>query len=230
VAPKIWATLPYLIHIRSNSSIICLLLPFLLQFWKSRDVLSSYFAVTIHNKWVIKHACLINHAQAYNPKFRYINMLAFRNWHTGFLISQIRKINSDLCSTYKIKDNTYQNVTSLKTYSNHFTYRCVQSRWTNWHLIQSYSRDAQIFQKSISRLKILGARKMAWSKFHPEDPQTLDATIQNLPGRPRVQDLHTSGPVRRIRWLHFLRRKLWLYLRDPNTGEDIESCGFLRAW
>ena len=59
---------------------------------ESRDVLSSYFAVTIHNKRVIKHACLINDAKAYNPKFRYINMLAFRNRHTGFLISKIRKI------------------------------------------------------------------------------------------------------------------------------------------
>ena len=113
-----------------------------------RDVLSSYFAVTIHNKWVIKHACLINHAQAYNPKFRHINMLAFRNWHTGFLISQIRKINSDWCSTYKIKVYTHQNVTSLKIYSNHCAYRCVSVQ-VNKLTFNSLITGVQKFSKNL---------------------------------------------------------------------------------
>jgi len=61
-------------------------------------------------------------------------------------------------------------------------------------------------------------------------PRISGATIQHSPWRPRTQDFQTSGPVRRIRLLHFLHKKLWLYLRDLNTDEDIESCGFLRAW
>jgi hypothetical protein len=195
------------------------------------QVLSSYFVVTIHNKWVIRHACLINHAEAYNPKFRNTNnILAFRNRHTGFLISQIRKINSDCYSTYKIKVYTHQNVTSLTTHSNHFAYRCVSVQVKKLIFNSLITGVHNLSKKSISRLKILAARKMTWSKFHPQRPQILDATIQNSPRRPQARDLHTSGPVRRIRWLHFLHRKLWLYLRDPNTGEDIESCGFLRAW
>ena len=39
---------------------------------------------------------------------------------------------------------------------------------------------SQIFQKSSSHLKILGARKVAWSKFHTTDPQVLGANVQNL--------------------------------------------------
>ena len=40
-----------------------------------------------------------------------------------------------------------------------------------------HSRYAHIFQKSKSHLKILGARRVTWSKFHTEDPQILGATI-----------------------------------------------------
>jgi hypothetical protein len=38
----------------------------------------------------------------------------------------------------------------------------------------------KIFQESRNHLKIPGARRMTWSKFHSEDPQTLGTTIQNL--------------------------------------------------
>jgi hypothetical protein len=41
-------------------------------------------------------------------------------------------------------------------------------------------RSAQIFQKSRSYLKILGARRVTWSKFHSEEPQILGAMVQNL--------------------------------------------------
>ena len=42
-------------------------------------------------------------------------------------------------------------------------------------------RSAQIFQKKIrNHLKILVARRMTWSQFHTENPQILDATVQDL--------------------------------------------------
>jgi len=42
----------------------------------------------------------------------------------------------------------------------------------------------QIFQKSISDLKIRGARRMAWSQFHTEDAQNIkfQYTKSSLPG------------------------------------------------
>ena len=39
---------------------------------------------------------------------------------------------------------------------------------------------AQLFQKFRSHLKILGSRKVTWSKFRNDDPQTLGVTILNL--------------------------------------------------
>jgi hypothetical protein len=41
----------------------------------------------------------------------------------------------------------------------------------------------QLFQKSVSDIKILGDRKLTWSKFHSEAPQILGATVQNLVDR-----------------------------------------------
>jgi hypothetical protein len=43
-----------------------------------------------------------------------------------------------------------------------------------------YSWGTQIFKNSKSHLKILGARKVTWSKYHTEYPKILDATVQNL--------------------------------------------------
>jgi len=42
------------------------------------------------------------------------------------------------------------------------------------------SRGAQIFHKFGSHLKILGARRVTWSKFQTEEPQILGAPTQNL--------------------------------------------------
>ena len=39
------------------------------------------------------------------------------------------------------------------------------------------TKGRQIFHKSRSRLKILGARRMTWSKFHAADPE--EASVQN---------------------------------------------------
>lgn len=45
-----------------------------------------------------------------------------------------------------------------------------------------YTRGAHIFQIRVyrSRLKILGARRLTWGKFHSEDPQIVGATVKNL--------------------------------------------------
>jgi hypothetical protein len=40
-----------------------------------------------------------------------------------------------------------------------------------------------IFQKSGIYLKILGARKVRWSKFHAEDPQIPGATVKKICGQ-----------------------------------------------
>jgi hypothetical protein len=39
--------------------------------------------------------------------------------------------------------------------------------------------DAQFFQKATRRLRILGARRVTWSKLHAEDQQTFGVTVQN---------------------------------------------------
>jgi hypothetical protein len=55
-----------------------------------------------------------------------------------------------------------------------------------WHkkrkirIFTVYITDVQIFQKFRSHLKILGARRVARSTVHTEDPQILRATAQNL--------------------------------------------------
>jgi hypothetical protein len=45
--------------------------------------------------------------------------------------------------------------------------------------IEVYPKVAQIFQKTRSILKTQWARRVTWSKFRIEDPQTLEATVQN---------------------------------------------------
>lgn len=44
----------------------------------------------------------------------------------------------------------------------------------------SRARDAQLFLKSRSHLKILCIRKMVQNKFHSGDPRILGTTVQNL--------------------------------------------------
>jgi hypothetical protein len=58
--------------------------------------------------------------------------------------------------------------------------------WHNYNAIIKVTRSyfvnqgSSIFQKCSSHSKILGARKVTWSKFHIADPQIFYATIQNL--------------------------------------------------
>lgn len=40
--------------------------------------------------------------------------------------------------------------------------------------------DAQILQKSVTHLKILGSRNVTRGAFHTEDPQILSTTSQSL--------------------------------------------------
>jgi hypothetical protein len=46
-----------------------------------------------------------------------------------------------------------------------------------------YCRDTQILQKSWGHIKILGVRRVTWSRFHFEDSQMLVAALQNLVNR-----------------------------------------------
>jgi hypothetical protein len=55
----------------------------------------------------------------------------------------------------------------------------TNSACRNW-LILLYIRGAQIFKKSRNHVKLLGARRVIWSKFHNEGPHILCATEQKL--------------------------------------------------
>jgi hypothetical protein len=66
------------------------------------------------------------------------------------------------------------------------------------------SSGTQIFQKSRSYFKILGARQKIWSKFHTKDPQT-GATAENLVAQatwritgPKNHTSHRYGPRNQI--------------------------------
>ena len=47
-------------------------------------------------------------------------------------------------------------------------------------LIDGQDTGALIFQNSMSHVKIVGARKVTWSKFHSEDPQIIGGTVKNV--------------------------------------------------
>ena len=52
--------------------------------------------------------------------------------------------------------------------------------WNSLLLKTAYWQVAQILQKFRSHLKIMGTRKVTWSKCHTESPQILGPTEQNL--------------------------------------------------
>jgi hypothetical protein len=63
---------------------------------------------------------------------------------------------------------------------------------------------AQIFQKSLSHSKILGARMVTWSRFHTEEPQILGATVHPC----KKMYGHVSSPEQRgTRWGVILKKK-----------------------
>jgi hypothetical protein len=55
-------------------------------------------------------------------------------------------------------------------------------------ILLPYIRVSQIFNKSRSHFKILS---VTWSKFHSEDPQILNSTIQDLSWWPGIWELCT---------------------------------------
>ena len=55
--------------------------------------------------------------------------------------------------------------------------RTVISRFSE---LMSISGLLEFFEKSRNHLKILGDRKVTWSKIQNGDPLTLDATVRNL--------------------------------------------------
>jgi hypothetical protein len=67
-------------------------------------------------------------------------------------------------------------------------------------------RGAQIFQKSMSQLKILGARRVTSSKFHTEDPQILGAAAQNVVATATRRPGFMDPLLNRIQMYHVKRR------------------------
>jgi hypothetical protein len=65
---------------------------------------------------------------------------------------------------------------------------CLEALVLWFHYRETILRDrrtdivqaTKIFKKSASRLRILGARRVTWSKFRTEDPQILGVTLRNL--------------------------------------------------
>jgi hypothetical protein len=56
----------------------------------------------------------------------------------------------------------------------------------------------ELYRKSTSQFKILGARRVTRNSFHTEDPQILGATAQNYsPGRPGALDFGTPDVIDR---------------------------------
>jgi hypothetical protein len=54
---------------------------------------------------------------------------------------------------------------------------CLRNQWLQ---TANYTRTAKIFQKSMSHLNILRARRVTWRMFHTEGPQILGTTVQKL--------------------------------------------------
>jgi hypothetical protein len=79
-----------------------------------------------------------------------------------------------------------------------------------------YIRSSQIFQKCRSPLKVLGSRKLAWTKFHTEGPRMLSAILQHLV----PQNLWSPGYAE-WRDIVFISNKRALFLR---------TCPAWRKW
>ena len=59
----------------------------------------------------------------------------------------------------------------------------TQNYWLFWkHLRPTmvYTSVTQVYQKSRTQLKMLGARRVTWNKLYTQEPQVLGATLQNL--------------------------------------------------
>jgi hypothetical protein len=70
-------------------------------------------------------------------------------------------------------------------------------------VVEVVTRGAYIFQKSRSRPKILGSRRLTRSKFYTTDLKILGPTVQNLV----IRDLCVPGRRRRRRRRRRKRRK-----------------------
>jgi len=74
-----------------------------------------------------------------------------------------------------------------------------------------YTKGAQIFQKSRSHLKILGARRVIWSKFHTEDPQILGVIVEKVVARATWYPGFVHHCTTRFHLLHIKTSCIQLY-------------------
>ena len=59
--------------------------------------------------------------------------------------------------------------------------RTMPHCWIHFFFVDAFLlQGCTYFPKPSSQLKIIGARRVTWNKFHSEDPQISVATIQNL--------------------------------------------------
>ena len=135
-----------------------------------------------------------NHNRRVNPKY----------FRTSLSVPQIppsaRKFNNP-----KNHDVSPPNLTVL------FLINYVNGRLhLGVHKVSFFYRGAQIFRKSRSHLKILGARRVIWSKLHREDPQILGATVQNVVAKATWH----AGSVHPSIFIEVLQTKIQTRLRS----------------
>ena len=78
------------------------------------------------------------------------------------------------------------------------------------------SRDAEVFQKSRSHFKILGARWVTQDTLHTEDPQISGATVQNLVAR----------ATRHLGFVHPWSSLIRHYMISATEGMSLEHFAF----
>ena len=95
---------------------------------------------------------------------------------------------------------------------------CVCTFFREWVLCLSYSKYAQILQKSGSRVKILGARRLTWSKLHVLGTTCIGCHLAKF-GRPDDLTPCFVHPYRTLRlavkWTEFSRYAGLLFQMKP---------------
>jgi hypothetical protein len=80
-------------------------------------------------------------------------------------------------SSYCLVARKPNDVIHIPTYSNGITWFILQ---LSCNVVTIFTGSQKFFQKSRTHLKILGARRVTWSRLNTEDPQILGIVVQIL--------------------------------------------------
>ena len=136
----------------------------------------------------------------------------------------------------------YQTGHILQSEKPHLTHRpnvlCSSSN-KSWNTLSTlYSRGPQISHQCRSHLKIVGTRKVTWSKYQIQDPETFGSTIHNLVTQdlytPAVQICETEHTLQLSKFPTSVKSQTWV----PHTvnygdyyllGSDVKIHGHCRG-